>query len=41
MDSMLDHINKIKFMFQQLEAFGEKLEKSDVVMVLLCSLPKF
>ncbi len=41
MDSMLDHINKIKYMFQQLEAIGEKLEKSDVVMVLLCSLPNF
>lgn len=38
---MLDHINKIKFMSQHLEAIGEKLEKGDVVMVLLCSLPKF
>ncbi len=38
---MLDHINKIKFMSQHLEAIREKLEKSDVVMVLLCSLPKF
>jgi hypothetical protein len=38
---MLDHINKIKSMSQHLEAIGEKLEKSDVVMVLLCNLPKF
>jgi hypothetical protein len=40
MDNMLDHINKIKSMSQQLELNKEKLEKRDVVMVLLCSLPK-
>jgi hypothetical protein len=28
-------------MSQHLEINGEKLEKGDVVMVLLCSLPKF
>ncbi len=38
---MLDHINKIKSMSQHLEAIGEKLEKSDIVMVLLCNLPIF
>ncbi len=35
---MLDHINKIKSTSHQLETIAEKLEKSDVVIVLLCSL---
>jgi len=41
MDNMLYHINKKKIMSHQLEVIGEKLENSDVVMVLLCNLPKF
>ncbi len=40
-DNMLEHINKIKSMAQQLEAIGAKVEKNDVLMVLLCTLQKF
>lgn len=40
-DNMLDHVNKTKSIEQLLETIGVKFEANDLVMVLLCSLPKF